>query len=114
MDMSQESRELQQLVATRVRRMNAGVLAVVAGVLAGLALFIMTNILVIKGAPEGQAVGPHLGLLGQFFPGYRVTFVGSLVGLCYAFVVGFVLVYVGAKIYTVVADLRGGKPRSAG
>jgi hypothetical protein len=111
--MSQESRELQQLVTTRVRRMNAGVLAVVAGVLAGLALFAMTNILVLKGAPPGQPVGPHLGLLGQFFPGYQVTFLGSLIGLGYAFVTGFVIVYVGAKIYNVVADLRGGKPRSA-
>jgi hypothetical protein len=34
-------------------------------------------------------VGPHLGLLGIFFPGYRVTFAGSLIGFVYAFVVGY-------------------------
>jgi len=112
--MTQQSHELQQLVTTRVRRMNAGVLAVTAGVLAGLALFLLTLILVLKGAPAGQAVGPHLGLLGQFFPGYHVTFAGSLIGLVYGFVVGFVIVYVGAKVYNVVADLRGGKTGSAG
>jgi hypothetical protein len=28
-------------------------------------------------------------LLQVFFPGYRVTFVGSLIGFVYAFVLGF-------------------------
>ena len=50
------------------------------------ALFVATNVLVLKG---GSDVGPHLRLLGVYFPGYRVTFAGSLIGFVYAFVLGY-------------------------
>lgn len=65
----------------------------------------VTNWLVIKGGP---VVGPHLTLLGQFFLGYRVTFVGSLIGFAYAFVVGFVGGFAVAWIYNRLLDLRMG------
>lgn len=107
--MTHESEELQQLVGTRVRRMNAVALAIAAGVLAGLALFCMTMILVVKGAPAGEEVGPHLSLLGQFLPGYTVTAGGSFLGFIYAFVIGFVIVFVGASIYNAVARARDGR-----
>ena len=45
-----------------------------------------TVILVAKG---GEPLGPHLGLLAQFFPGYTVTWAGSVLGLAYGFVSGF-------------------------
>jgi hypothetical protein len=51
-----------------------------------LGLLIATNILVLRGGP---VVGPHLRLLGVFLPGYRVTFIGSLVGLGYGIVIGY-------------------------
>jgi hypothetical protein len=54
-------------------------------------------------------VGPHLGLLGEFFIGYSVTFVGSLIGFAYAFVCAFVIGYSVARIYNWVADLRNNK-----
>ena len=54
-------------------------------------------------------MGPTLSLLNQFFPGYLPTFAGSLIGFVYAFVVGWVVVYLGARVYNAVADLRGGK-----
>jgi hypothetical protein len=92
-----------RLIETRVRRVNAVLFALVAGFLAGAALFVGTNWLVLKG---GQVVGPHLGLLGQFFPGYRVTFLGSLIGFVYAFATGAAVAYGGARIYNWVADLR--------
>jgi hypothetical protein len=66
-------------------------------------LFLATNWLVVKG---GDVVGPHLALLGQYFLGYRVTFVGSLVGFAYAFVVGFVAGYGVSRIYNWVVDRR--------
>ena len=66
--------------------LNAKLLGIVLGILLGTGLFLATNFLVLKG---GKNVGAHLGLLANFFPGYRVSFLGSIVGFCYAFVVGF-------------------------
>src|SRR6266849_5529642 len=58
------------------------------GVAAGTLLFLATLGLVLKG---GTIVGPTLGLLGQYFPGYTVTAAGSVLGLLYGFVSGFVV-----------------------
>jgi hypothetical protein len=66
--------------------LNAKLLGIVLGILLGTGLFLATNFLVLKG---GKNVGAHLGLLANFFPGYRVTFLGSIIGFCYAFVLGF-------------------------
>jgi protoporphyrinogen oxidase len=57
------------------------------GTAAGLALALASLALVIKG---GEVVGPTLQLLGQYFPGYSVTPFGSLLGLVYGFVSGFI------------------------
>ena len=57
------------------------------GATAGSLLFLATLALVAKG---GAVVGPNLQLLSQFFPGYAVTMSGSLLGLGYGFVSGFV------------------------
>jgi hypothetical protein len=34
-------------------------------------------------------MGRHLNLLSVYFPGYRVSFLGSLIGFVYAFVIGY-------------------------
>jgi protoporphyrinogen oxidase len=57
------------------------------GTVTGLALFIATLILVMKG---GDVVGPNLRLLSEYFPGYRVTASGGALGLIYGFVTGFI------------------------
>ncbi len=67
-------------------RLNARAWGIALGLLCGFGLLIATNILVLRG---GSVVGPHLGLLGAYLPGYRVTFVGSLVGLGYGIVIGY-------------------------
>lgn len=85
--MARDTKDLESLVLVRVVRLNAVVTGLVTGLLAGLALFVATNWLVLKGGP---VVGPHLALLGQYFIGYRVSFVGSLIGFAWAFGVGFV------------------------
>jgi hypothetical protein len=107
--MTDGEKTLEQVVLTRLLRLNATVQGVVTGIIAGLGIFVATNWLVLKG---GDVVGPHLGLLGQFFIGYQVTFVGSLIGFAYAFVIGFIIGYVVARIYNWVVDLRHGKPQS--
>jgi len=104
--MAENKRALEEIVLTRILRLNATVHGVVAGIVAGLGVFIATNWLVLKG---GDVVGPHLSLLGQFFIGYRVTFVGSLIGFAYGFVCGFIAGYSVARIYNWIADYREGK-----
>ena len=101
--MADDKRALESLVLTRLMRLNATVQGVVTGLVAGLAIFIATNWLIIKGGP---VVGPHLALLGQFFVGYRVTFVGSLIGFAYGFVLGFGVAYGVARMYNWLADVR--------
>lgn len=49
--------------------------------------FAATATLVLKG---GANVGENLGLLGNFFPGYSVTWGGSLLGLVYGFLGGLI------------------------
>jgi len=101
--MADDKRALESLVLTRLMRLNATVQGVVTGLIAGLAIFVATNWLIIKGGP---VVGPHLALLGQFFIGYRVTFVGSLIGFAYGFVLGFGVAYGVARMYNWLADVR--------
>jgi len=92
-----------RMARTRVIRLNAGVLGIVFGLLAGILLFVLTNVLVLKG---GTVVGPHLALLSQVFVGYRVTLVGSFIGFAYAAAFGWGTGYLGATLYNVVAQHR--------
>ena len=87
--------------------LNMRVLALAIGLICGLAIFIATNWLVIKG---GDPVGPHLQLLGQFFWGYRVTFAGSLIGSGYGFVTGWLCGLAIGWIYNRIA-LGNNTPR---
>jgi len=56
------------------------------GTVCGLAVFLATIWLCLKGGP---VIGPHLSLLSQYFIGYRVTVPGAFIGLAYAFACGF-------------------------
>ena len=80
--------------------LNSKLLGIVLGFLSGAGLFLVTNFLVLKGGPH---VGAHLILLSNFFPGYRVTFFGSIIGFCYAFVLGFLVGGVLGLVYNKVA-----------
>ena len=108
-----DDKKIEELVLTRLIRLNAVVQGVVTGVLIGLGIFVATNWLVLKGGhigPHGEpVVGPHLSLLNQFFIGYRVTFLGSLIGFAYGFATGFGIGYVVARIYNWIVDLRESK-----
>ncbi len=101
--MAADSKNGEARVMVRMVRFNATIQGLAAGTILGLGTFVATNWLVLKGGP---IVGPHLALLGQFFIGYRVTFLGSFIGLAYGFALGFLLGYAGAVIYNTLRDLR--------
>ena len=101
--MTQNEEPLEKLVVIQVMRLNAPILGLVLGLLFGLTIFVATNILVVKG---GDVIGPHLALLGEFFWGYGVTFVGSLVGFLYGFSYGFIVGYIFARLYNWLTYLR--------
>ena len=84
--MDQKNQLVEQIVLTRVVRLNATIQGIGMGLIVGLVIFVATNWLIWKG---GDVVGPHLSLLGQFFIGYRVSFVGSVIGFAYGFGSGF-------------------------
>ena len=114
--MAEDKEALKKLVFTRVMRLNAKIHGIVAGLILGTSIFIATNWLILKGGrqnPGGEfIIGPHLSLLGQFFIGYDVSFVGSLIGFAYGSVTGFVLGYLVATIYNWLDDFRERKDRS--
>ena len=93
----------EQALLREVIRISRNVLGLTLGMLFAFGLFLATNILVLKGGPE---IGAHLQLLNQFFPGYRVTFGGSFLGLVYGFAVGYVSGWVIATVYNWVVLLR--------
>lgn len=76
----------QQALEVAIRRLNERAWGITLGLLLGGGLFLATIVLVIKG---GQNVGAHLSLLSNYFPGYRVTVLGSFIGFVYGFVIGY-------------------------
>ena len=93
-----------------VLKLNIKILGLVLGLLLGSAIFIATNWLVIKGGhigPSGEyVVGPHLQLLSQFFIGYKVSFLGSIVGFFYGFALGTLYGALIGWIYNKIVLLR--------
>lgn len=79
-----------------IRRLNARAWGISVGLVCGLGILIATNFLILKG---GENVGAHLILLRAYFPGYSVTFVGSLIGFVYAFVIGYGLGRIIGTVY---------------
>ncbi len=99
-----QSRDAEErLIRQAVLRLNVHVMGFVFGLIGALIIFAATNWLVLKG---GEVVGPHLGLLDNFFIGYSVTFIGSLVGAAYAFVLGYIGGMVVAWLYNLVIKIR--------
>jgi hypothetical protein len=78
----------------------------VAGIMAGAAVFLATVWLVARG---GAVVGPHLALLGQFFPGYEVTLAGAVIGLAWGFAYGFASGYLVSVLYNWLVRVRRGR-----
>lgn len=77
---------------------NAGLnplrLGLAAGIVWGVSMFLMTLIAI----PTGYAY-EWLGLMANIYPGYTISYMGSLVGLIYGFFDGFVGLFVLGWLY---------------
>lgn len=76
------------LIIQSLTRLDKTALGVSLGALLGLTIFFATNFLIFKG---GENIGRNLILLRQYFTGYDISFAGSLVGLFYGVISGFIL-----------------------
>jgi protoporphyrinogen oxidase len=94
-EISQEgisSREIDQAVESALgqvfMKIDSKALGFSLGTIIGLFLFSLTLIVLNNGWTN---IAEKLWLLGQFFPGYRVDLIGSITGLFYGFIFGFVV-----------------------
>ena len=79
--------ELDQAIIKAFARLDKLAFAVSVGAVCGLAIFLVTILLILKGGP---VVGPTLELLNQYFAGYSVSLKGAFVGFGYSFFWGFI------------------------
>ncbi len=100
-----------EILARTFARLDPMALGVACGVVLGGAIFFATAWLLVKGGP---VVGPTLSLLSNYFPGFRVTWPGALLGLLYGAAAGFLLGWAAAGLRNLAADLflRYAKARS--
>ena len=82
--------------------------AAAAGLFFGSTLFLATVWLVLKHA-EGEPLGPHLGLLRYYIPGYSVSFGGAAVGLVWVFVLAAVAFALVGWVYNRLHARTGGE-----
>lgn len=89
---TREQREEDMVLADILRvafaKLDTVSLGLAVGIVCGLGLFFATTVLLLKG---GDVVGPRLALLGYFLIGYRVTWIGALVGIIEATIIGYVI-----------------------
>ena len=80
-------------------RMDTVALSLAMGAVFGLGLFVLTAILLLKGAPPGVPIGPNLSALATFLPGYSVTWLGGIVGVGYGFLIGMAVGFILAVLW---------------
>ena len=72
-------------------RFDIRALATATGLTLGALIWLASAALLLKASGSTAEVGQHLALLAHFFPGYHVTWVGSVIGFAYGFVLGFAI-----------------------
>lgn len=83
-----EGVEVAQPLLSAFASLHKLALGVACGVVSGLLLFMATAFLIVKG---GSVVGPNMGLLSNYFPGFSVDWPGSVIGFLWASAGGFVV-----------------------
>ena len=72
----------------------------------GFVVFLATAGLLLKG---GEDVGVTLALLGNYFPGYDVTWAGSLMGALWGAIFGYLIGFIIAVAINVTVSIHLGK-----
>jgi len=94
MPLAQEGRALpDQVINAAFAKLDPLALGAAIGAVCGVGLLLATVVLLLQGGP---VVGPTLGLLRHYLPGFEVSWTGSLVGLIEGGVAGFAVGYFGA------------------
>ena len=93
-----------QLIARAVARLRVGILAIVGALFGGVVLWLATVWLLLRGGP---VVGPHLGLLRVYLPGYSVTWAGAFVGFAEGALLGGVSGAAVAWLYNLLSRRHG-------
>lgn len=102
MEITEEQRITTEAIRA-VAKIQTGVLTLSFALICGVGLFLMTAWLVVR---KGPMVGAHLNLLRHYFPGYAVTWTGSVVGFFYGMLTGGVVGWTIGTIYNKVVRLR--------
>ena len=74
-------------------------LGIAGGILGGASIFIMT----LGNLWFGYAPA-YLALIADLYPRYEISYVGSLIGLFYGFIDGFVALFILAWLYNRISD----------
>jgi hypothetical protein len=91
-----------ELLAVALARLDRLALGLAIGLVAGTAIALSTVILLLKG---GKLIGPHLALLGQYIPGYEVSWRGAITGGAGGFLAGFVGGWTTAFLQNLALDV---------
>ena len=79
--------DLREIVETVFARYDPVALGIAVGSVCGLGLFLVTAFILIRGVEGGV---PQLSLLSHYLVGYRITWMGALIGALEALLAGFV------------------------
>lgn len=90
-NMGNPSRQDKAILSAVFAKMDIIAMAGAMGALFSLGLFIATAVLLLQDVPAGYPVGPHLNALQDYLPGFSVSWLGSIAGLIYGFLIGAVL-----------------------
>ena len=87
------------IVAWAFAKLDVFAFTVASAAIGATVLLALTLALLIKGAPPGMPIGPHLASLAELFPGYAVSVGGAFLGALYASAIGGALGFVLASIW---------------
>lgn len=105
-EISARTDEPEKLIEQPVLRISGHALGISLGSLMALQLIVTTNWLVVRGT-AGQS--PHAALLQNYFPGYSVSFVGSMIGAAEIFIFTYALSQLLSAVYNLAVALRRGR-----
>jgi len=82
-------------------KLNLAAFALTCAIFWSMMVFLLTWWLILREGPTGDVT-----LLGRIYPGYRITYLGSLVGLGWGFLDGLIGGAVFAWLYNFLARAR--------